>query len=144
MSIIVLVADGSRARLLCAEDGGSALTEIEDFVHPESRLRQQELVSDGPGSGNDSVGRGRHSMGHENAAHRQQEADFARELGSEIDRVRDANQPHRIYLVAPPRFLGELRDHLSKQSTALLAGEIDKNLVQHGIDEIRAHLPKRM
>ena len=144
MSLLVLVADGSRARFLYAEDGGSTLTETEDLVHPASRLRQQQLVSDGPGSGNDSGGYGRHSMGHENTAHRKQEADFARELSSEIKRLCDQSQPHRIYLVAPPRFLGELRDCLSKQSTALLAGEVDKNLVKHGIDEIRAHLPKRM
>lgn len=144
MSICVVVADGSRARLLLAEHGDSALIECSDLVHPESRLRQQQLVSDSPGSGNDSGGYGSHSMGHENTAHRKQEADFARELSSEIDRLCDENRPHRLYLVAPPRFLGELRGCLSKQSSALLAGEIDKNLVKHGIDEIRAHLPKRM
>jgi len=144
MSIIVLVADGSRARFLRAEDGGSPLTETADFVHPESRLRQQDLVSDGSGSGRDSGGYGLHSMGHENEAHRRQQETFARELCNEIDRLRGAGDLHRIYLVAPPGFLGHLRAALGKQSTELIAGEVGKELIAGSLDDIRSHLPKRL
>ena len=144
MSIIVLVADGSRARMLRAEDGASALTESGDFVHPESRLREQELVSDGSGSGKDSGGYGLHSMGHEKEAHQRQQDDFARELCREIDRLRNGGGLHRIYLVAPPGFLGRLRAALGKQSAELIAGEVDRELVTSSLEEIRAHLPKRL
>lgn len=144
MSIIVLVADGSRARFLSAEEALSELTETADFVHPESRLRQQDLVSDGSGSGKDSGGYGMHSMGHENEAHRRQHETFARELCREIDRLRNAGELRRFYLVAPPGFLGQLRAAMDKQCAELIAGEIDKNLVTRGLDEIRAQLPKRL
>jgi len=144
MSILVLVADGSRARFLSAEDGGSPLTETGDFVHPESRLREQDLVSDGTGSGRDSGGYGMHSMGHENEAHRRQQENFAREVCREIDRLRGAGGLYRIYLIAPPGFLGHLRAALGKQSAELVAGEIDRELVTSSLDDIRSHLPKRL
>jgi hypothetical protein len=70
MSICVVVADSSKARILLAENGHGALIDDRDFVHPESRLREQDLVSDGTGNETDSGGYGKHSMGHENAAHR--------------------------------------------------------------------------
>jgi protein required for attachment to host cells len=144
MSICVVVADGSRARFLLAEHGDSALTEHSDLVHPESRLRERDLVSDGTGSGIDSGGHGMHSMGHENSAHLKHAEDFAREVCGEIDRVRGQVDLRRIYLLAPPKFLGLLRAALSKQCRSMIAGETDKNLVTHGIDDIRAHLPRRL
>lgn len=144
MSICVLVADSSRARILLAENGGAALTEQQDLVHPESRLREQDLVSDGSGSGRDSGGQGMHSMGHENSAHLKQAEDFAREICAAIDRLRNTGELHRIYLIAPPRFLGTLRATMSKPDAALVCSEIDKNLVTHDIADIRAHLPRRL
>jgi len=144
MSILVLVADGSRARFLNAADGGSPLMETGDFVHPESRLREQDLVSDGTGSGKDSGGYGMHSIGHEKEAHRRQQENFARELCREIDRLSGKGGLHRIYLVAPPGFLGHLRAALGKQSAKLVAGEINRDLVTGSLDDIRSHLPKRL
>ena len=144
MSICIVVADTSRARIFLAEIGSDDLQEYRDIVHPEARLREQDLVSDGPGSGIDSGGHGMHSMGHEDSAHHRQAEEFARELCSEIDHLRQKDRLHRIYLLAPPKFLGQLRAAMSKQSAALVSGEIDKNLVTHRIGEIRAHLPRRL
>lgn len=144
MSICVVVADASRARILLAEYGDSGLSEYKDLVHPESRLREQDLVSDGTGSGIDSGGHGMHSMGHENSAHIRQAEDFAREVCDEIDRYRRKADLRRIYLVAPPKFLGQLRAAMSKQCQAMIAGETGKNLVMQKIEDIRAQLPKRI
>ena len=144
MSICVVVADSSRAKMLLAEDGRAELTEYKDLVHPESRLRVQDLVSDEAGSVFDSGGHGIHGMGRENSVHRKEAEDFAREICAEIDRLRNQGELRRVYLVAPPKFLGNLRAALSKPSAALVSGETGKNLVTHGIDEIRAHLPKRL
>lgn len=142
MSICVVVADSSKAKILLAEDGRGALVEHEDYVHPESRFKEQDLVSDGTGSESDSGGLGKHSMGHENAAHKKQAEIFAHELCDEIDKLRQLRDLRRIYLVAPPEFLGLLRASISKQCADLLAGEVHKDLVTHSIDNIRSHLPK--
>ena len=142
MSICVVVADSSKARILLAENGRSELVDHKDYVHSESRLKEQDLVSDGSGSETDSGGFGKHSMGHENAAHQKQAEIFANELCDEIDKLRRTSDLRRIYLVAPPKFLGLLRASISKQCVALLAGEVNKDLVTNGIEDIRSHLPK--
>lgn len=144
MSICVLVADGSKARILSALSGNSPLRDDKDFIHSDSRLKEQELVADGVGSGRDSGGYGKHSMGHENAEHQRQAEIFARGLCSEVEKIREKSDLHRIYLIAAPKMLGLLREGLSKQCTELLAGEIGKDIVSHSIDDIRAHLPKQL
>jgi len=144
MPIAVIVADASRARILATREDPGELIELEDLLHPESRLREQELVADGPGSGSDSGGHGMHSMGHEKAAHDRQAEIFARELCEQIDKLHQRKKLRRIYLVAAPAFLGLMRASLGKQCAALVTAEVGKNLVTHSLQEIRAHLPKRL
>jgi protein required for attachment to host cells len=144
MSICVVVANSSKAKLMLAEDAVSELIEISNFAHPESSLREQDLVSDSPGGAGDSVGPGRHSMGHEQEA-RQREAElFAQELMAEVEKLRQKTDLRRIYLVAPPKFLGFLRTNISKPCKALLEEEINKDLVTHDTAKIRSYLPKRL
>jgi protein required for attachment to host cells len=143
MSVCVVVASSSKARVLLAEDAHSPLIENVDYVHPQSRLREQDLVSDGSGSAADSGGCGKHSMGHEQATKHKQAELFAREIGTEIDRLRRKKTDlRRIYLVAPPKFLGLLRTSISKQCLELLHGEVNKELVTHSLEDIRSHLPR--
>jgi protein required for attachment to host cells len=144
MSVCVVVANSSKAKLMLAQDAVSDLIESKDFAHPQSRLREQDLVSDGPGGAGDSGGPGRHSMGHEQEARQREAETFARELMSEVERLRQQTDLRRIYLVAPPKFLGLLRANISKPCQALLEEEINKDLVTHDNDDIRAHLPRRL
>lgn len=144
MSICIVVADSSKARILSAQSGDSPLHEDRDYIHPESRLREQDLVADGSGSGSDSGGFGKHSMGHEKVAHQQQAEAFAHDLCDEIDNIRQKSDLRKIYLIAAPKFLGQLRACLSKQCTELLVSEVDKDLVNHSLDDIRSHLPRRL
>lgn len=142
MSVCVVVANSSKARVLLAEDAHSPLIENADYIHPQSRLREQDLVSDGSGSAADSGGFGKHSMGHEQATKHKQAELFAQELGAEIDKLHRKTDLCRIYLVAPPKFLGLLRTSISKQCHELLHGEVNKELVTHSLEDIRSHLPK--
>ncbi len=142
MSICVIVADSSKARIISAQAGRGSLSDDRDLIHSESRLREQDLVADGSGDDSDSGGYGKHSMGHETAEHERQTEIFARELSGEIEKLRQRGGLHKIYLVAPPKFLGLLRNSLSKQCSELLAGDINKDLVNHGLEDIRGHLPK--
>jgi len=142
MSTCVVVADSSRARILLTEIEHSSLIDYSDFVHSASRLREQDLVADGTGTEVDSRGYGKHSMGHEKSAHQKQAANFAHELCGEIDKLRQNKKLHKIYLIAAPKFLGLLRSCMSKQCAELLAGEVNKDLVSHSIEDIRSHLPR--
>ncbi len=144
MPVSVIVADASRARILSTKDTPGQLSEVEDRVHPESRLREQDLVADGSGSGGDAGGHGKHSMGHEKAAHAREAELFAKELCEHIDKLHRRERIHRLYLVAAPAFLGLMRSRLSKQCASLVAGEVAKNLVTHSLQDIRAHLPRQL
>lgn len=43
-----------------------------------------------------------------------------------------------IVIVAPPRILAQLRRHHSRQVSARIVAEIDKDLTGHPVDEIAA------
>ena len=136
-----LLADASRARILSASKKTNTLTDTIDFVHGTSRLREQDLVAGHQGTANDSGGYGKHSMGHEQSAHTRETVIFSRQLSDEVDKLVHGHKACKLYLIAPPSFLGQLRATLSHSTAALVAGEIGKDLVNHSIDDIRAHLP---
>ncbi len=140
MAIWVLVADASRARLFEAENRKAPLQEKQDWMHPASRLHEGDLVSDdngrreGPG--------GRHGVASE-PVHKQAEEDrFAQELAQVLEDARKNDAFVRLYLIAPPKFLGSLRKHASKELQEKIADEIAKDLSTHSVDDIRRQLPK--
>jgi len=56
-----IVANSTRARVIAITGRQGQPTEIAAWVHPESRLHEQELTSDLPGRSFDSHGQGRHA-----------------------------------------------------------------------------------
>lgn len=144
MSIYVLVADSSKARILSVQDSNSPLLDKHDFIHSDSRFKERDLVSGEMGNRRDSGGFGKHSMGHEGATHQLQAELFARDLCSEVEKIRATGDLRRIYLIAAPKMLGILRHNLNKQCSELVSGEVNRNLVNHDLKDIRSHLPKRL
>lgn len=140
----VVVADSTRARILLAENAIGPLREIETLVHPESRLHAQELTTDTPGRVFDSGGQGRHAMGQPVDPKHQERIDFARELTQHLEQARRRGDLRQLIIVASPQVLGELRKAFSPETARLVTQELDKNLAQRGIDEIRRHLPERL
>lgn len=139
-NIWVLVAESSRAKLYSAENRQAPLIEVEDFVHPEARLHEGDLVSDQPGSDGGSVGQGRHVMDDKTTARESEKIDFARTLAHRLEAALKQKTFKRLVLIAPPTFLGLLRDNLSHEVMERVTGQIDKNLVQTPAAEIREHL----
>lgn len=140
----VLVADGGRARLFTARGPKAPLEEQTDAVMPSSRLQEQELVSDRPGRAFDRMGEGRHAMEPPTPAKEIESRRFAARIAAllEAERVRGAYS--RLLLVAPPTFLGQLREALSDQVRGLVSTELDKDLVRFDPEAIRKHLPERI
>ncbi len=141
MDTWVLVADGSRARLIRLEKDRS-LTEVEAFACPEQRLKEQELTSDRAGRSFDSKGGGRHDMEPGTTQHEQVAIDFARELAGRLDELRNAGELDKLVIIAAPAFLGHLRSTISSETQSLVALSIDKDLTQHTLPEIAGHIPK--
>ncbi|MEE4280489.1 MAG: host attachment protein [Pseudomonadales bacterium] len=138
--IWVLAAESSRAKLYSAENRKAPLLEIGDFVHPESRLHEGDLVSGQSGSDGGSVGQGRHVLDNKTNARDAERAEFAGMLADRLEAARKEDVFNRVVLIAPPAFLGLLRDNLSDGVKELVTEQIDKNLVQQPADVVRKHL----
>ncbi|MCW9014815.1 MAG: host attachment protein [Gammaproteobacteria bacterium] len=143
MTIMVLVADSSRARLFTADAAlaSSDLNEIDSLAHPEGRLHEQDLVSDLPGkdSGN---GTGGHAYQVQTEPKEQDAINFAKRIAKTLEASHNANKFAHLVVVSAPAFLGTLRKQFSDQVRKLVRFELDKNLTVHSVEDIRKHLPK--
>ena len=118
----------------------SPLLEIEDLVHPEGRMHEGDLVSDSPGSDGGTTGQGRHVIDDETSAREQQNIDFATQIAHRLERGRKEDAFDELVLIAPPAFLGILRNRLSKTLMERVSLEIDKNLVKQSAATIAEHV----
>jgi len=135
-----LVADSSRARLYNVEKHNAPLVEVEDFDHPEGRLHEGDLVSDRPGSDGGTLGQGRRVFDDKISARQQEDIRFAAMLAEHLNALRNAGEIERLVLVAPPAFLGLLREKLGKETMELVTNQVDKNLVQQPPEVLREYL----
>jgi protein required for attachment to host cells len=138
MKIWVSVCDSSRLRLFQADKPNDQLHEISDKYHGASRERERELVTDRPGVAH---GRGQtHTLADENDQHKEEAAQFAREVADVLNRGALDSKYTKLYILAPPAFLGHLRKQLSEHTRKLVAEEIPVNLTKETADHIRRQL----
>jgi protein required for attachment to host cells len=139
----ILVADGARARLFEAAAGDSPLAEVECFANPEGRAGARRMGTGPLPRVHESVGPARHAIEPHTTAREKVTDRFARILGEALERGRSERRYERLVLVAPPRFLGALHDHLGARLRGQLAGEIRRNLTALPPAQIRSRLPAR-
>ncbi len=142
MPIWVLAADSSHAQILQANKRKGPLTPVEAFAHPESRLKNQDLKTDGPGRTFDSGGQGRHAVEPEVDAHEMEANRFAHELCAHLKEKALAGAFKTLYILAPPAFLGKLRACLDENVRKRIAGEVSKDVARQSAEEIRGKLPE--
>jgi protein required for attachment to host cells len=140
----VLVADSTRCRIFAQEEESGPLEEIEDLVHPPSRLREGEHLSDRPGRAFDSAGAGRHAMDRSSDVRDEESGKFAHAIAAHIDKARKMNAVDGLVLFVEPRFLGRLREKLSHQSQQLIESEIATNLTRADTDTIFGRLKEAL
>ncbi len=144
--IWVLVSDATRARVFSTAKARGSLEEVQTLVHGESRLHEQQLTSDArPGRNLAGNGNGMgHSMGHETDPKKQEGIRFAREICDFLNSAHAARRFERLYIMAAPSFLGELRHNLSKSVFQSVSEQIAKNVTRMDPATIRDHLPERL
>jgi len=140
-AIWVLVADNSRAHIFFGSKSGGSLEEVTSFEHAESRMHEQELTSDLPGRAFDSGGQGRHVMGKSVEPKQQEAVVFAKKVVNYLEAGRKRGQYGKLYVFAAPAFLGLLRKQYTPALASVLAQEVNKDLTQMQVGEIRNHLP---
>jgi len=143
MKTWVLIADASRARLFqIVRDGRLSL--IQEFQFPAGRKRDQELVTDKPGSLKKGLGRSLHSrMPPPTSPHEMAAQNSARDLVRVLHDGWQRGTYEALALVAPAHFLGLLRERLdpaisralvatlSRDYTALPDHELTGRLAEH-------------
>ncbi len=137
----VLAADSSHAKILRADNRVGPLVPIEELEHPQSRLKDTELYADEPGRAFDRGGQGRHAMENEVDAKKEESLRFARTLCERLRQAAAEKTFDKLYILAAPAFLGELRECLDDQVKSLVAGEVAKDVVKQEPEEIREKLP---
>ena len=140
MSTWILVAESSRAKLFSRVSLSEPITELEAFSHPECRLPERDLVSDNDGFDGGSVGQSHHVMQKKISAKDAEADKFARTLAEHLDDGRVHGKFDHLILMAPPNFLGRLRNCFDKELTSMVSKEIDKNLVQQPVDVIHQYI----
>lgn len=136
----ILVADAARARLFSYNRQDQELTEVHDLSHTQSRLRERDLNSDRPGRVAGGGG-SRHGIEPAQSGVRHEAEIFARELATLLENERREGRFDRLVLMASPKFLGELRQHLGKPCANLVTDTVAKDLVAATAEDILAHLP---
>ena len=140
---LILVADGSRARLYFSKSPTEPWEEMEDLIEPKGRMHDGDLVSDHPGSDSAGGGQGRHVLDERTAPTSAVHQAFASELCEDLERRRVAGEFNRLVVVAAPAFLGMLRKCRGTEVAKLVVEELDKDLVVESADAVRGHLATR-
>ena len=131
----ILTGDAARARILQVT-GRNQLEEIERFDNPAGRMHDRDLETDahsrfrgtaGPGNDREEMGSAAIEAGK-----------FSKELGRYLDQARVSHRYDRLYLVAPPRFLGMMRKELGKEVEKLVRDDLDDGLREAVLDSGRA------
>lgn len=142
---LVLVADRVRARLFGAHDATAALHERGDWLNPDGRLHEGDLIADSDtGRMAHSYRQGGHSAFGGGTAKEHRAEEFAGLVSDRLAAAVHANGAPHVYLIGEPRFLGLLRARLREPVRKCVVEEIAKSLAEHTAAEIRDYLPKRL
>ena len=132
METRVIVADNARARIFGSHTVMNRLEEMEGFVHPEAHLSNQDLVGDSAGKSVDQHG----SLDPATSPKVHEEQDFARLLGKHLKELYNQQHFEQLILIAPPKFLGMLRNALPGPLDQLVTLTIDKDLTNADADTL--------
>ncbi|GAA4890298.1 host attachment protein [Ferrimonas pelagia] len=134
----IVVADSSHARFFTNEQASGPIVEHYALTNPTGRAHRGDLISDRQGRNRNG------DMGHEAQAQREGISRFANDVCKTLEQARSEGELGKLYVVAPPQFLGELRKHQAAPLQQHVAQELAKNLAAQNAEVIRQALPTRL
>ncbi|KAA0010815.1 host attachment protein [Billgrantia pellis] len=135
MTTYIVVADAARARVFTRD--ARKLEEKENLVHSEGRLHEGDLVTGTTGSVDESTSHTRRASRGDSVALDHEAELFAKEIAQRLYQARVGNDMEKLILVAPPRFLGVLRDKLDAPTSKLVLHSVDKDLTKASLADIQ-------
>lgn len=136
----IIVADGARAQIFLNNGPGTGLKSALPQALVADNRPSGEIASDRSGRSFDSAGQGRHAMEQSSDPHEHQQTVFALEIAKLLDQKRNAKAYDQIIIIAAPKMLGTIRKALSKATSQLVTGEINKDLTKISIDDLSGHV----
>lgn len=137
----LLVADAAKARLFEMPRKGGNLTEIACYTNPSGRSPGQHPEHGRQGRTQESANSARHAIEPHTSLRKKHAMQFADLLRDAIRHGRMENQYEHLVLIAPPRFLGVLRDRLDDQTLECVTAEVGSDLLALSPTELRTYLP---
>lgn len=135
----VVVCDGAKA-LMLRNEGDAQLVNLKPMdVHVQSVPPTRELGTDRAGRVHPSHG-GPISGVEATDLHSAAETEFLNLVARQIDKAVEKHAIKQLILVAPPRALGVLRQHLTPAAQDVLLAEVPKDLAHLTVGDIEKHL----
>jgi len=126
----VVVADESQAIFYTRNARRAPLLEFFALNNEAGRKKAGEIITDRGGRSFDSVGAGRHTMAVEKSDPKRHAATaFARQIAERISKATHDGSCRGYALIAAPRFLGMLRDAVSRRCQFEAFKTVDKDVV---------------
>jgi protein required for attachment to host cells len=126
----VVAANESQAIFYSRETKRAPLVEFLSLENEAARKKTGELLSDRGGRSFDSFGTGRHTMAAEKADPKKHAATaFAKQIAERIGKATHSGRCRDYALISAPRFLGLLRDAISRQCKSEPFKTVDKDVV---------------
>lgn len=149
MRVRIVVTDQSEADFYDLEQRGMPPHFVGRLQDPDAHLHDRDLKSDRPGRVFDHAAApgarrgavGRHSTGGERNPRKVEARRFAQRIAEALDEARRQNRYERLVVMAPPAFLGLLREEMPAAVRALLAAEVGKDLVHQPVESLGQYLP---
>lgn len=138
----IVVADSAHARIFTVKTPTSPLEEIKDEVDISATFREKELVTDEPGRHTNDSRTGVHAYEPEHTKHETEIIRFAKALAEELNKAFHLRKFEQLVLVAPPKFLGHLRESLHEPVLRAVSLQCEEDLVKETPEQIRQHLPE--
>lgn len=137
--VLIIIADGAHARFVRPADDGS-LHSIGAIDSPDAHKRASDIGSDHPGASMHTHSTVHHAMTPRHDPHDLAQEAFAQLVADEVNRLFGQGGYDHLLLAAPPHTLGVIRDRMSKEAQAALAGTIGKDLIKTPDHELQPHL----
>ena len=132
---LILVADGKKYLLLRNNGDFRSVALGYEGGGEKDNPPTREQGSDSPGRAFSSTGVARSAM-QQTDWHQIEEDRFAERIAEELGTLADAGDFEELIVVAPPRFIAELRKDFGHTVFSRLVAEIPKDLTKHPVEEI--------
>ncbi|HEV2547470.1 MAG TPA: host attachment protein [Stellaceae bacterium] len=136
----IVIADGSRARILTPREEGAGFDIVSEATSAEAHVPSREIWADRPGHTQESGSSARHSIEARHDPHEDRKAAFIHKLALQLNEAAEQERFDSLILFAPPRSMAELRARLDEGARRKITAAAPKDLTKVPLSELPSHL----